>query len=374
GLLSEQDPEATKLVAEMAREQHEVLKHCPDRWLGDCSFPSFPTAHSSALYQIVEAHRFIDSLSIKGVLTTEILEQVASIPYLLSLRLTDDRFRADLSSLQGCSIERLSLATINPKRSPLDSLGDLTQLCGLTLESQRLNPSLATSIARLGVLESLKLTIHNGKLGALRYLDHSKLQDLQVNARRLGDDDLKILGDCGGLTDLDIGAGQFSQSGLDDLCRAKSLARLCFSDHRSLGQLELSGLTQLRRLESLYLQRCRFRESQMDLLSKLPNLKAISITQNSQVGDRIFDFVKDLEKLESLDLSGTCISDAGVAKLAGLNSLQVLFLGDSPITVEGLKALSALPQLELLLWDHHVYFRATEPPLSEYLDRLGEAS
>lgn len=374
GLLAEDDPEARALVTEMTQEQRGILKGCPDRWLGDSSFPNYPTAHSPALYKILDTHQFIDSLSIKDVITDEILDHVASIPHILALRLTDKRFRGDLTKLKRSKIERLKLGTINPKRSPPFSLGELTQLRALALETQRLNPSLAGLIVQLKGLENLSLKVLKGELNALRQIKEKPLHSLTVNALNLRDEDLRILGASGALKELEMTGGSFTQGGLEDLCQATSLTNLSFADHRSLGQGDLSCLSQLTNLEALTFRRCRFRETQLELLGELPKLKALSITQNRRIGDGIFDVLKDLQHLESLDLSGCQISDVGIAKLRTLSSLRTLFLGDCNITVDGLQALADLPQLDVLLWDHQVYFRETDLPLSEYLAGLPQAS
>lgn len=374
GLLGEQDPEAMTLLAEMTDEQQAALKNCPDRWLGDSSFPDYPTARSPALYRIIETRAFIDALSIKAEISDAILQQVAAIPHLLCLRLTDRRFRADLGALAGTSIEYLKLAKVNPKRSPLNSLESLTQLRGLKIHCQRLNPHLAGSISRLNALEDLELTVNQKSLNALRQIQNKKLQTLSVKGDRLGDEELLILGDCPKLTEVQIGAGEFTQVGLDALCQLPQLERLSLAFHRSLGKLDLSGLSKLSGLESIELRQCRFQESQAAVLASLPKLKALSLIECPRMGNGVLEFLKDLKHIESLDLNGCQITDSGVAKLAHLSSLKVLFLGGSQVTTAGLRPLAQIPDLEILLWDHHVYFRDSGPPLLEYLDGLSDAS
>ena len=55
-----------------------------------------------------------------------------------------------------------------------------------------------------------------------------------------------------------------------------------------------------------------------------------------------------LNSLQSLDLSGTGVTDAGLRQLAGLNSLQSLYLGSTQVTDAGLKDLVGLRSLRSL--------------------------
>ena len=56
--------------------------------------------------------------------------------------------------------------------------------------------------------------------------------------------------------------------------------------------------------------------------------------------------LKDLDELHALRLSGTAVSDAGLAHLVNLKSLRTLIVGGSRITKQGLAALTAqLPKL-----------------------------
>lgn len=55
------------------------------------------------------------------------------------------------------------------------------------------------------------------------------------------------------------------------------------------------------------------------------------------------------ESIIELNLSGTMVTDAGMAKLAGMPNLKKLRLNDTAVTDEGLAQLKGLPQLEFLV-------------------------
>jgi Leucine-rich repeat (LRR) protein len=61
--------------------------------------------------------------------------------------------------------------------------------------------------------------------------------------------------------------------------------------------------------------------------------------------------LKDLSRLEELDLRGACINDAGLRHLEGATSLLRLDLSFLPITDEGLRSLKGLSRLHTLRLD-----------------------
>ena len=58
--------------------------------------------------------------------------------------------------------------------------------------------------------------------------------------------------------------------------------------------------------------------------------------------------IAGLQELESLNLAGTKISDAGLVKLGKLSKLRELNLSNTQISKRGLESLVALPNLEKL--------------------------
>lgn len=86
--------------------------------------------------------------------------------------------------------------------------------------------------------------------------------------------------------------------------------------------------------------------------------------------DDALDYVADLNRpdgVKLLDLSGTQITDAGLAKLDGLKGLETLNLNDTGITDEGLKHLEALQSLtDLRLANTNI----TNEGLTNLVDKL----
>ena len=68
-------------------------------------------------------------------------------------------------------------------------------------------------------------------------------------------------------------------------------------------------------------------------------------TQQSNVDDRTLQTLAELKGLRWLALTGTAVSDQGIASLTSLPTLERLWLGQTQITNSGLKHLAALPSL-----------------------------
>ncbi len=78
-----------------------------------------------------------------------------------------------------------------------------------------------------------------------------------------------------------------------------------------------------------------------------PKTKKLDLVGSDVTNDGI-DYITDLP-LESLRLDATKLTDEGIAKLAKIKTLRVLYIGDNPLlTAGGIKPLEALPNLRVL--------------------------
>jgi len=75
---------------------------------------------------------------------------------------------------------------------------------------------------------------------------------------------------------------------------------------------------------------------------------AVSVPYRRIVDDVFLEHLKELTKLESLNLSGTQVTDEGLQDLNGLTELRSLRLFDTHVTEEGIKELQkALPKCNI---------------------------
>jgi len=83
------------------------------------------------------------------------------------------------------------------------------------------------------------------------------------------------------------------------------------------------------------------------LLTSARNLRQLNL-EGTQISDAALARLRDCAQLEELDLSGTAITDAGLRHLAALKRLRLLWLTGTRITDAGLDALRDLKALETL--------------------------
>jgi len=113
----------------------------------------------------------------------------------------------------------------------------------------------------------------------------------------------------------------------------------------------LSELGTLHKLESLELSGTQITDVGLEHLKGLTNLKRLFLYR-TQVTDAGLDRLKGLTSLEVLYLIDTLISDSGLEHLKGMTNLKQLMLGDTQVTDTGLEHLKGLTSLVFLDLDN----------------------
>ncbi|MBE7497182.1 MAG: hypothetical protein HS117_19750 [Verrucomicrobiaceae bacterium] len=94
------------------------------------------------------------------------------------------------------------------------------------------------------------------------------------------------------------------------------------------------------KVASLDLARTKVTDAGLAKVAAMKNLQELHL-ENTGIGDAGLDHLKGLASLEYLNLYGTKVTDAGIAKLAGLSKLKALYLWQSGVTKAGVAALKA---------------------------------
>lgn len=94
------------------------------------------------------------------------------------------------------------------------------------------------------------------------------------------------------------------------------------------------------KIASLDLARSKVTDGGLKALAAMKNLKELHL-EGTAIGDAGLDHLKGLAELEYLNLYNTKVTDAGVAKLAGLSKLKAIYLWQSGVTKAGVAALKA---------------------------------
>ena len=113
------------------------------------------------------------------------------------------------------------------------------------------------------------------------------------------------------------------------------------------GSRDLRFLAKVTTIEKLtfsyhFLDRIRFRDSGLEEIAGLTNLRELVVRQAAIDGRALAPF----RQLRSLDVTLTRTNDAGLRNVAGMTRLRRLWAGDTAITDNGLEALSRLEALE----------------------------
>jgi len=101
------------------------------------------------------------------------------------------------------------------------------------------------------------------------------------------------------------------------------------------------------KIASLDIARSKVTDAGLAKVAAMKNLKELHL-EGTTIGDAGLDHLKGLAELEYLNLYGTKVTDAGVAKLAALGKLKALYLWQSGVTKAGVAALKAkLPKTHI---------------------------
>jgi hypothetical protein len=105
----------------------------------------------------------------------------------------------------------------------------------------------------------------------------------------------------------------------------------------------------------------------LEHLPVLPGLKIVDLRGDSTVGERDLRSLALLPRLRSLNLSDLYVTDAGMAELAALNTVDELALGGDNASPAGLRALLAMKRLKVL----HIlrYSAVTDATKAELLNQ-----
>lgn len=94
------------------------------------------------------------------------------------------------------------------------------------------------------------------------------------------------------------------------------------------------------KIASLDLARTKVTDAGLAKLAAMKGLKELHL-ENTAIGDAGLDHLKGLAELEYLNLYNTKVTDAGLAKLTSLGKLKALYLWQSGVTKAGVTALKA---------------------------------
>jgi hypothetical protein len=206
----------------------------------------------------------------------------------------------------------------------------------------------------LGLPELATLTLQNVPLtdaGMVRVGRLKHLKTLRLQNTLVSDEGLKQLQ---GLVNLETFAFHSSVSNGSGLRHLKTSFRMR-SIAASGSQISdrgiadaISGLKELDRLESLELDDTGISDETLRNLAQLRSLVKLSL-RKTNITDSGLEILKRLHRLSFLDLSSTGVTEKGLVHIVELRELVELYLNNTPrFNLDALKALQAMPKLRTL--------------------------
>lgn len=216
---------------------------------------------------------------------------------------------------------------------------------------------------------------------ALEYIGQIlSLRSLDISCTQVTNNGLEHLSSLAALEELVLGGNKITGAGLRILRHLPALRSLSLSGAQkrnsgtwmvSLTDLDLDAVAGLRSLESLDLAGVRITDAGLARLKPLTHLTALNVSRTDvsavgleqlklsglrrlslhrakRIDDAAAGILAGAGELALLDVSETVITDAGLARLAGLKNLRQLFLRGSRVTNAGVAAFrSANPSCQV---------------------------
>jgi beta-lactamase regulating signal transducer with metallopeptidase domain/thiol-disulfide isomerase/thioredoxin len=213
------------------------------------------------------------------------------------------------------------------------------------------------ALAQLPNLEELDLNgeaLTNDALAQLAQC--SRLSYLALNSKTFGDPGMKYLKNIPSLRILNAGwCDALSDAGLAEIGQIKSLERLALYHCENITNNGLKALQPLQNLKMLDLNHAkRITDDGIANLRPLKSLEKLDASTTSypqQTTDKTLEYVSELPNLKALNLVSSSLSpmsDAGVQYLSKLQNLEELSIGGKDITDKGVAVIARLPRLRML--------------------------
>jgi internalin A len=263
----------------------------------------------------------------------------------------DDSFTASLRSLR--RLETLRISGKHDSRITDAAMEHITELPNLKELSLPVAEITDLGVARLRALPQLRVLslaycrhVSDVGIGTLREL--SSLTELDLSRTPITSDALKHLKELRSLHSLSLSSTLIDDEGLEHLSALSSLRSLALNN-TEVTDIGISSLSQLQQITHLDVGLTRITDEAIATISLFDKLDTLDVHETRVTDVGLGLAVRSLPRLQSLNLSGTSITDMGLSQLKGLKHLWELHLwGCSDITVVGLSALAEVPSLSVL--------------------------
>jgi len=241
-------------------------------------------------------------------------------------------------------LKKLTLRLSGVSDAGLALLTELPQLEALTLVG-RFHEN---RITQAGLEKAIRPLLHLKHLAL--YMDHidysftaslDGLQDLIIPGSPVGDAFIERLSELRGLRHLDVSGTQITDKSMRYAARCKEMELLDVS-RTSISDAGLSDLSPAVRLKRLYLYNTRMTDQGLRAVGRLRSLTHLALPKGIAGSGLVH-----LEHLDLtwLDLSGARVTDIDLNNLKQLSRLETLLLSDTDVTAAGIRSLRGMKSL-----------------------------
>jgi beta-lactamase regulating signal transducer with metallopeptidase domain/Leucine-rich repeat (LRR) protein len=279
----------------------------------------------------------------------------------------DLRHLTHLTGLQGLGLERAhitdnalkhlsamtSLKHLDLSGTPIGDVGlasikEITWLESLKLSDTRISDAGLAHVANLRSLRSINLRGTDTSDEGLAHLKNlTSLERLSLSETDTSYRGLPHLSKLTAMEHLSLKGTKLSDRGLANLKELRSLKYLRMDD-TPIGDRGMVHLRNLKSLQALYLPTNRISNRGLAQLTGLPVLKELHLASQERVTDAGLAHVAKIQSLEQLSIGGPRITDTGMSHLAKLTGLENLSLSNCRVSDAGLAELRPLKSLRSL--------------------------
>jgi Leucine-rich repeat (LRR) protein len=285
----------------------------------------------------------LEGPGITNQLTARIAEQRNLVSLTLKNTLVDDEGIAQLADLKSLRIIELPVAPLVSDRS-MEVLVKLPQLRAVRLVGGNVTDRGVATLLRAPQLRELDVrNCRNVTNAAIEQIAQKPtLRVLKIGGPAIDDRSLAIVGRMKNLVGLGIEGGNLSDAGLGKLA-SLGLEDLALHNCAQVTDRGLDVLANYGSLRQLTLQGVAAKGAAIQKLPHPERLTSLSLAQ-SGVTDAELAGIARLTHLETLNLSQTAVSDKAIAVLSKLASLKRLTIAQTRVSDEGAERLrKALP-------------------------------
>jgi hypothetical protein len=219
-------------------------------------------------------------------------------------------------------------------------------------ESKKANPIQAKGDVQLSTQQPIAMVLNYDGAAKSSFLESPEIAALNLvlmdfrNVESANDDTLKYMTHLSKIKRLLISGTDVSDAGLKYVSSMKDLTHIAGGGTLIKGP-GLTYLSELPNLKKLELARSNFKGFKFDHTPTFKRLEVFTAAQ-SLIDDGVCEFIARQPFIIDVDISRNKITDAGIARLAGLKFLRSINLCETLVTPKGISSLSKIPTLHSL--------------------------